>query len=82
MSARGFRHLRQGAGVFVVGDQAFAGINPGGVQSADGEGVGDDEAGKQLAERKKIIAAARSELADCGQAAQENFRVRKNALRV
>ncbi len=39
-----------GAGVSVVRDQAFAGIDPGGIQAADGEGVGDDQAGEQLAE--------------------------------
>ena len=70
-------HLRDGAGVVVVGDQAFAGIDPGGIQSANGEGVGDDQAGEQLAERKKIVAAAGSQFADCGQAAQEIFQLRK-----
>ena len=54
-----------------VGDQAFTRVYPCGVQSTNDKCVGDNQAGKQLAERKKIVAAAGSKFANSGQSAQE-----------
>src|SRR4029079_19296391 len=70
-----FLEQRNGTGVSGVGYQALAGIDPCGRDSANDECVGHDQTRQQLPERKEIIAAARCQFANCGQATNEVLQV-------
>ena len=67
----GFLVLRNGLHVAVVGDQYFAGVDVDSVESAGGEGGGDDFAGKHFAESGDMVGGAGRDFADGGDAAQK-----------
>src|ERR1035441_6077149 len=74
-----FLELRDCLHVVAVGDQNFAGVDVGSVQSSRGERGRDDFAGKHFAEGGDVVGGAGSDFADGGNAAQqfvERFEVR------
>ncbi len=67
----GFFELRNRLHVGVVGDQHVARVDVHSVESAGGEGGGDDFAGEHFAEGGDMVGGAGSDFADGGNAAQE-----------
>ena len=63
--------MRDRLHVGAVGDQHVARVDVGAVESAGGEGGGDDLAGEHFAEGGDVVGGARRDFADGGDAAQE-----------
>ena len=67
----GFFVLRDGLHVAAVGDEDVAGVDVNSVQTAGGEGGGDDLAGEHFSEGGDMVGGARRDFADGGDAAQQ-----------
>ena len=67
----GFFVLRDRLHVGAVGDEDVAGVDMGSVESAGGEGGGNDLAGEHLAEGGDVVGGAGRDFADGGDAAQQ-----------